>query len=117
MLSSNLVKPKVSVQPNSRRKPQMTSSTPVSSNVTTIIPDTAVAQSKADRVRKTNALRKKLIISSEDDLDTSHPEEVEKVPSMESIQQIHDSSGVYKIVIIANLYNVRAYISDFSQFS
>ena len=98
MLSTNLIRPKVPSSNSiaSRRKPEILSSTPSNSiggNITTVVDDTIVAQKKLDRARRSSALRKKLIISSEDDLDSSLPEDDNKVPSMESIPVINDSTG------------------------
>ena len=93
MLSSNLVKPRVTAE-NNRRKPEIVSSTPTQadSGIVTVVPDTVSVQRKADRTRRTVALRKKLIISDTDDPDSSIQDDVQKLPSMESIQAGNDST-------------------------
>ena len=113
MLASNLVKPAISNSSGGvRKKTGIIASTPTpkqrqnqsDSGITSIVPDTIPVQRKAERTRRTVALRKKLVISDTDDADSSIPDEPAKVPSMESIPNANDSSGNYIIIVFRISY-------------
>ena len=124
-LVSNLVKPKISSSGSIRRKAEIVSSTPTQndSGITSIVPDSVSVQKKidkydkADRLRRSAALRKKLVISdSSGDIDTSIPDDPDKVPSMESIQKIDDSGESMFQYILPSFYVLvfETYLAIFS---
>ena len=124
-LVSNLVKPKIASSGLIRRKAEIVSSTPTQndSGITSIVPDSVSVQKKidkydkADRLRRSAALRKKLVISdSSGDIDTSIPDDPDKVPSMESIQKIDDSGESMFQYILPSFYVLvfETYLAIFS---